>query len=113
MSESDPPQSPRIRSHEGLLPDAAQLQIYESIVPGSAKRMLDQWEQENQHQRLMELRGLNYALGVALSFLLISFVVIMTGILQHEAAGTVSGTVLGTVDIVALVSVFLYRQSKQ
>lgn len=98
---------------EDTLPDAKQLQIYETIVPGISRELFDEWKIQIAHQRDIERRGLNYALYVALSFLLIAFILILVSILTRFSEGTWAGTVLGSIDIVALVSAFIYGRSRR
>lgn len=103
---------------EGLLPPAAELEVYERLVPGITERLVGRWEQEGEHRRAMERLqlesqiaserlGLVYGFRISLAFLVISTVIITLGLLTHEWVGTVTGGVLGGVDLVALAYVFI------
>lgn len=105
-------QEMRAEFHSGPLPDPKTFEGYEHIVPGSAKMIFDNFREQGQHRMRMEsyaLRWGNYrsfaglACGfvIAMSFLWASYQLIQDG---HDVAGTI----LATVDLVALVGVFIY-----
>ncbi len=98
--------------HSGPLPAASTLEGYEKIVPGSAKMIFDEFEAQSKHRRRMEtyalewgnyrsFAGLVAGLIIALAFLWASYQLIQDG---HDFAGTI----LGTVDLAALVGAFIY-----
>ena len=87
------------------------LAAYEQVVPGAADRLLDRMEKQSDHRMTMEASvvrggsrrswgGLVAGVVVALSFLFVSAWLISEG---HG----VEGTILGTVDLVSLVAVFV------
>jgi uncharacterized membrane protein len=43
--------------HSGPLPHPGQLQEYEAVYPGAAKRIFDEAEKNSEHVRTMELRA--------------------------------------------------------
>ena len=98
----------------GPLPPPEALRAYDDIVPGAAERLLTEAERNGEHRRWRERTalqaqvarvkwGLAAGFSVAMSFLAVSGALIAQG---HD----VSGTILGTVDLVALVGVFVVRQ---
>lgn len=126
MSDTEPRRSsaPSRRSHpeqstsEGLLPSAAELERYERLVPGITERLIGRWEQQIEHQQALErLRlqneidserlGLTYGFRIAMTFLVVSAIIILAGIITHQPVGTITGGVLGGVDLIALVYVFV------
>lgn len=97
--------------HSGPLPPAELLQEYENIYPGSAKIIFDTFVKQSNHRIKMEdtvitsqqkqaQRGQVFALSVALSFLVVSAACVILG---HE----VSGSIIGTVDVLGIVAVFI------
>lgn len=104
--------------HTGPLPSTQYLREINDIIPGGAERIMAMAESNAAHRREMDksewnatidyhkseqarsFAGLKAGLTVALAFLAGSVGCIVTG---HETAGTV----IGTVDIVGLVSVFV------
>lgn len=101
----------QFESYSGPLPHPAILQQYESIYPGAAKEIFAAVATQAAHRQHLEkvvvesgvrrsYCGLAAALIVTLSFLGASTWLIHGG---HDIAGTT----LGSIDLVALVSVFL------
>lgn len=102
----------RSELHIGPLPHAKTLEAYEQIVPGSAAMIFREFEEQGQHRRSLEtyalksntirsFAGLICGFIVTLSFLFASYLLIKGG---HGLAGTI----LGSVDLVGLVTVFVY-----
>ena len=60
-------------------------------------------ESEIESERL----GLTYGFRIAMAFLVVSALIILAGIVTHQWVGTVTGGVLGGIDLVALVYVFV------
>jgi uncharacterized membrane protein len=75
---------------------------YETIIPGFTRNVVAEMAKETAHRRRLETTGQWMAFVIAISFLLVAGGLIATG---HDVAGGV----LGTVDLLGLVSVFLYR----
>jgi len=109
----------RTEIHAGPLPHPQILAGYEAVIPGAADRILRMTEKYHQHlietediqsRHVIEMAksdsrrawaGLIAGFMIALAFLGVSAWLIASG---HET----SGAVLGTVDIVSLVGVFVY-----
>ncbi len=100
-----------VESWAGPTPPLEYLQGFEKLVPGAAERFLKTFENENEDRRsrIKEVseaavgqakRGQLMAFILALAFLLVSAFLIYTG---HE----LSGTIMGSLDIVALVAIFI------
>ena len=102
----------RAEVFSGPLPHEKTLEAYERIVPGSAGMIFRNFEEQGRHRRQLEryalvwdnrrsFAGLACGLIVTLSFLVVSYLLIEDG---HEVAGTI----LGTVNLVGLVGVFVF-----
>jgi len=100
----------------GPLPHPEILQGYENIVPGAAERLLAMVEQQATHRQEMERivveggsrrswYGLVLGFTLAVLFLVVSTALIVRG---HQWAGAV----LGSVDLVALVTVFVVGRTE-
>ncbi len=106
------------REHSGPLPPAEYFREINEVIPGGAERVLAMAERQGAHRQVMERtdldaainhdkgelsrsnRGLAAGFVTALSFLGAAVYLIHGG---HDTAGTV----IGSVDIVGLVSVFV------
>ena len=99
--------------HSGPLPEAAELQRYDDVVPGAAHRIITMAEKEQQFRHagvrreqlvesILTLVGQVFAVVVALAFGWWSYRLISSG---HQVAGTL----IGVIDLVALVGLFLRR----
>lgn len=97
--------------HSGPLPDPRSLQMYDAVLPGLAERIVAMAEGEATHRRRLERTvvesdvdrardGQRMAFALAILFLAGSVWLVLAGY-------PVAGTVLGTVDLVALVTVFI------
>ncbi len=104
------------KSHSGPLPDGETLRIYDTIIPNGGDRLMKQVENQQAHRFNLENEGLKrtfnqsatgqwIAFAIATIFGLLSWDLIKNG---YE----ISGTILGTVDIASLVTVFLTSRSK-
>jgi uncharacterized membrane protein len=100
------------RSFSGPLPPPEVLVHYNDAVPNGAERIIAMAEKQSDHRMQLERQvvnsdiqrsnlGLVAGLIIALAFLGVSYLLIDHG---HETAGAV----LGTIDIVGLVGVFVY-----
>jgi uncharacterized membrane protein len=98
-------------SFSGPIPPPAMLAGYEKVLPGAADRMLRMTENEQNfrhetkrseigNENARARMGQCYAFGIAVLFLIVSAALIYTG---HDWAGGI----LGTVDLVALATVFV------
>jgi uncharacterized membrane protein len=104
-------------SWQGPLPPPEILKDYNEAVPNGAERILKMVEvQSGCRQDLDRMatltqlaeskRGQIFAFIIAMSFLIASFILILKG---HE----IFGTIIGSIDLVALVSVFIYGKYTQ
>ncbi len=96
---------------QGPLPPPGLLKAYNEAIPNGAERILTEVQRQCRHrmdlenrlipeQQLQSRRGQVYGLVVALSFLVASFILITMGF-------GIFGTIIGTVDLIALVTVFV------
>jgi len=103
--------------HSGPLPPYELIEGYERIYPGSAKLIFEAFEKQSNHRMKMEDtvitsqqrqsgRGQHYALIIALSFLGVAAWCILE---KHDVAGSV----LGSFDVLAIVTVFITGKNKQ
>lgn len=102
----------RAELHIGPLPHHSTLEAYEKIVPGSAKMIFDNFAEQGQHRREMEKYALKWGTirsfaGLACGFIVTMAVLIFSFILIGDGHD-VAGTILATVDLVALAGVFIY-----
>jgi len=106
-----------ISSYEGPIPHPYILTQYNDIIPNGADRILAMAENQSAHRIQLEkavvnsdiLRaylGLGSGFIVALTFLICSFILI----LNNQAF---AGTVLGSIDLLALVSLFVYGTNER
>lgn len=104
-------------SYAGPIPHPDLLRRFNEIVPGAAERIIAMAESQQRHRQDLERTvvrggskrswmGLFAGLIVTLAFLFVSAGLIRDG---HEVAGSV----LGTVDLVALVTVFVLGVTNQ
>lgn len=104
----------RIHHHSGPLPDIPTLNGYNELIPNGAERVMKMAENQAEHRMHLEKMGLRRSFNqgstgqwmgfsIAILFFLTSVYLIFSGF-------TVSGTILGTVDLVALVTVFVTRR---
>ena len=104
-------------TYRSPIPPPDILKGYNDVIPNGAERILAMTEKQAEHRMMMENtviareqhqseKGQNYGLIIALSFLVGSVFLIYTG---HDTAGGI----LGTVDLVALVSAFIYGKRGQ
>jgi uncharacterized membrane protein len=98
--------------HIGPLPHEKTLEAYERIVPGSAKMIFDNFEEQGKHRRYLEKYALKWGTvrsfaGLACGFIVTMIVLIFSYMLIADDHG-VEGTILATIDLVALAGVFVY-----
>jgi len=104
-------------SFQGPIPPPALLREYNEIVPNGADRIMKMAEAQTQHRINLESivikgddRRANWGLvtgfTIGVLVLVLSFVLVMYG---HG----VEGTVLGSVDLIGLVSLFVYGRTER
>ncbi len=107
----------QFEAHAGPLPHPELSAAYERVLPGAADRIITMAERQQTHRHELESvainggsararQGLAAGFVVTLAFLLASVWLVSTG---HD----VGGGVIGTVDLVALVSIFVIGQKSQ
>jgi uncharacterized membrane protein len=105
------------RAWKGPLPPPDILKEYNDAFSNGAERIFLEAKKQTDHRIKMESivipeeqkqsrRGQTFGFILALAFLIASFTLIFTG---HEA----SGTIIGSIDLVALVAVFVYGRNYQ
>lgn len=105
------------KSWSGPLPSPDTLAEYNKAFPNGAEKIYNLTKSQSEHRMSLENlaissdlrqseRGQVFGVIIALSFFIGAFVLILLG---HEYAGTI----LGTVDLVALVSVFVIGKDFQ
>ncbi len=101
----------------GPLPNPQELADYDKVIPGSAERILAASEKQAKHrialeqqtvaaQNLQSGRGQLYGFVIAIVCLVFAFITIIAG---HDVAGTI----MGSIDLVALVTVFVLGKASQ
>lgn len=104
-------------SFSGPLPPPDTLIRYNDAVPNAADRIITMAEQQAAHRRQMEsaylaqdhlrsVLGIGAGLVVVLAVLAASVFLVVTG-------NPVAGTILGSVDIIGLASVFVYANERR
>ena len=99
-------------AYAGPIPDATQLEKYESICQGAADRIILMAEKQSEHRQSIEkivvkTNARNSTLGVIAAFIL-GVLTIAGGVFLAYNGRELSGTVLGSAGLVGLVSVFIY-----
>ncbi len=115
--KSVPNNKQQISAYSGPIPPPAFLENYEKLVPGSAKRFLEEPHIEAEHRRSLEQQLVNEQIklskrGQILAFTLASCAILgafITIFLGYDLAGL--GALL--MSITALVGVFYCAQKKQ
>jgi uncharacterized membrane protein len=103
--------------YAGVLPKASELEKYNKIIPNGAERIMVMAEKQQAHRHELEKNyvkqsnnqawiGLIFGFVITLAFLIFSVYLIVQGF------GT-SGTILGSINIVALVSLFVYGTKRK
>jgi uncharacterized membrane protein len=98
-------------------PSPEELAQYDVILPGAAERLMNTYESQVNHRQHLERIAVESGIKARSSGLLAGFVVAISffaGSVYLVVGGhEVAGTVLGTVDLVALVSVFVLGRNAQ
>ena len=102
----------RQSSFSGPLPPPQILEKYESIVPGSADRIIGMAEKQSEHRRSIEKKVVNSnvfneKLGIAAGFIIGMTGLICATILGLNGAQTVAG-IIGGASLTGLVGTFIY-----
>lgn len=99
--------------YSGPIPPPSALAAYEEVLPGSAERILNMAEREQQHrhdiiERTVRLEGRLGPMGMIFAFIIAITFFVVAAWLIDDGHGT-EGTILATVDLLALVTVFVTR----
>jgi len=103
--------------HQGPIPDPYTLQKYNEVIPNAAERILIMAENQNLHRMNQEKliasqkvklnsRGQWFGFIIALVVIIAGTTLIFLG---HDAAGTV----ICSIDLVAIVSIFVLGRNKK
>jgi uncharacterized membrane protein len=103
--------------HQGPLPSPTTLKGYDDIVPDGAERIMKSFEVQSEHRQKIEKKVVNGQVNqsfigqvmgfiIALLFLYAGFRLIIKGYEIH-------GTIISSIDIVGLVSVFVIGRQKK
>jgi len=113
--------------HQGPLPHPQVLEQYERIHPGTAERILKQFEKQTEHRQAIELRVVEAQLErdkdevveirrgqiFALIICLVAFTAAtLIAILNPTTEGAVAGGSIGGVTLVGLVTAFIVGRKK-
>ena len=103
--------------YSGPLPPPTTLAGYESIVPGSAERILKSSEIQSEHRQYLEKKVIESQVGQSKSGQILGFIIAILFLLAGGylilKGHDIAGTVLSSLDIVGLVSVFVIGRSKR
>jgi uncharacterized membrane protein len=108
----------QVRHYTGPLPPPEILREYDAILPGAADRILKNFETESDHRRSLEkdesdagTRFMEKQLGLLARGQKFGLVVVIAGFATAaysvHVGAAITGAVIGTVDIVALVALFI------
>jgi uncharacterized membrane protein len=106
-----------IQEYSGPLPHPDHLARFEGVLPGAAERIMAGFERQAQHRQKLEDRVTRANVraqtrGSWLGFIIaILFLAASIYLITHDRP--IEGTILGSVDIVGLVSVFVYGRREQ
>jgi uncharacterized membrane protein len=104
-------------SFQGPIPPPELLQQYNEIIPDGADRIVKMAEAQSAHRIDLESTvikgddtranwGLATGFTIGVLIIVLSFILILKG---HDT----SGTILGSIDLVSLVGVFVYGRSRR
>jgi uncharacterized membrane protein len=104
--------------YSGPLPHPDMLKQYEEAVPGLAQVIVHQFSEQGTHRRWLEKTNMIHATGRSWAGLACGLVVALAGLWAAVQLGGWAGAVLGAIDLVGLVGVFVYgslgqRQERQ
>lgn len=112
-----PPGTQVSLEYSGPLPPAAELAKYESITPGLADRIVGMAERQASHRQRLEERAFAHDARRSWGGLAAGWTVAVScfagAVFLVNGGHPVSGTLLGTVDLAALVAVFVLGRQGQ
>lgn len=104
-------------SYSGPLPPPEILEKYERLVPGSAERLFQQFEQQTAHRHTVELRVIKsntlcQVLG-SISALLLSLLALGGGLFLVHEGQSIAGLAALLGALASLVAIFIYGRRDQ
>lgn len=101
-----------VRSHySGPLPDGESIRIYDEVIPNGGHRLMSTVEKQLDHRIDIEKTGVKRSFNQSSTGQWMGFAIaIIFGFIAWDLAKagfTVAASILGTVDLVALVAVFI------
>lgn len=99
------------RHHSGPLPDGESIRIYSEVIPNGGDRLMTTVETQLKHRIEIENKGVERTFNQSSTGQWMAFVIaIVFGLIAWDLAKsgqTIVASILGTVDLVALVAVFI------
>ena len=93
------------------------LQGYDKVVPGFAERVVREVEKQSEHRQKLESQVVLADIKKSYLGMALGFVVALAGLAAAVVCvwhgGQVAGAVIGTVDLVALVGIFIYGSQQR
>ncbi len=97
--------------YSGSLPDGESIRIYDDVIPNGGDRLMSTVEKQLDHRIEIENTGVNRTFNQSSTGQWMGFVIALVfGLIAWDLANsgfTVVASILGTVDIVALVAIFI------
>lgn len=104
------------RDHSGPLPDGETIRIYAEVIPNGGDRLMKNVEIQSAHRIEIEKIGVTRSYNQSSTGQWMGFVIaILFGCICWDLARagmTVTASIIGTVDLVALVTVFITGRKK-
>lgn len=99
------------RSYSGPLPDGESIKIYDEVIPNGGDRLMSTVEKQLDHRIEIEKTGVKRSFNQSSTGQWMGFAIaIVFGFIAWDLAKagfTVAASILGTVDLVALVAIFI------
>jgi uncharacterized membrane protein len=104
------------KNHTGPLPDGDTIRVYNEVIPNGGDRLMSSVEKQLDHRIKLETIGVHRTFNQSSTgqwlgfFIALVFGVIAWDLIRHDHV--VGGSILGTLDLVALVTIFVTSRSK-
>jgi uncharacterized membrane protein len=99
------------RSYSGPLPDGESIKIYDEVIPNGGDRLMSTVEKQLDHRIEIEKTGVQRTFNQSSTGQWMGFAIaIVFGFIAWDLAKsgfTIAASILGTVDLVALVAIFI------
>ena len=103
--------------HSGPLPDGESIKIYSEVIPDGGNRLMTTVEKQLDHRIEIENKGVNRSFNQSSTGQWMAFAITLVfGFIAWDLARNgyeIVASILGTVDLVALVTVFLTSRSSK